>query len=157
MYMLWLHGLHEPWCPKKPVKTYSPPVPFLCQMNLLQEEVKSDRRSILEHHCQYCCTLDHRPVLAYCSWDHFVYAPSQWETLLQCDVVPHWLGTFTKWSLCSLIGSNLDGNFDQQSGANQWIVCNQPWSQHGKFRIILDCANKFSMSGVNKNTVQSSY
>ena len=26
-------------------------------------------------------------------------APSQWETTLQCNVVSHWLGAFTKWSL----------------------------------------------------------
>ena len=25
--------------------------------------------------------------------------PSQWETMLQCNVVSHWLGAFTKWSL----------------------------------------------------------
>ena len=31
--------------------------------------------------------------------DHFVYAPSQWETALQCNTVSHWLGAFTKWSL----------------------------------------------------------
>ena len=38
-----------------------------------------------------------RPVLAfgYC----FVYAPSQWETTLKCNIVSHWLGTFTKSSL----------------------------------------------------------
>ena len=29
--------------------------------------------------------------------DHFVNAPSQWETMLQCNVVSHWLGA--KWSL----------------------------------------------------------
>ena len=34
--------------------------------------------------------------------DHFVYVPSQWETMLQCNVVSHWLGACTKWSLCSL-------------------------------------------------------
>ena len=33
--------------------------------------------------------------------DHFVYASSQWETTLQCNVVSHWLGAFTKWSLNS--------------------------------------------------------
>ena len=33
------------------------------------------------------------------SRDHFVYAPSQWETTLQCNVVSHWLGTYTKLSL----------------------------------------------------------
>ena len=31
--------------------------------------------------------------------DHFVYAPSQCETTLHCNVVSHWLGTYTKWSL----------------------------------------------------------
>ena len=33
--------------------------------------------------------------------DHFVHAPSQWETMLHCNVVPHWLGACTKWSLIS--------------------------------------------------------
>ena len=28
-----------------------------------------------------------------------MYAPSQWETTLQCNVVSHWLGAYTKWSL----------------------------------------------------------
>ena len=32
-------------------------------------------------------------------WDHFVNAPVHWETELQCSVVSHWLGAFTKWSL----------------------------------------------------------
>ena len=31
--------------------------------------------------------------------DYFVNVPSQWETTLQCNVVSHWLGAFTKWSL----------------------------------------------------------
>ena len=31
--------------------------------------------------------------------DHFVYAPSQCETMLHCNVVSHWLGAYTKWSL----------------------------------------------------------
>ena len=30
---------------------------------------------------------------------HFVYAPDQWETMLHCNVVSHWLGAYTKWSL----------------------------------------------------------
>ena len=30
------------------------------------------------------------------SMDQFVYAPSQWETTLQCNVVSHWLGAYTK-------------------------------------------------------------
>ena len=31
--------------------------------------------------------------------NHFVYALSQWETTLQCNVVTHWLGAFT-YSSC---------------------------------------------------------
>ena len=31
--------------------------------------------------------------------DHFVHMPSQWETMLQCNVVSHWLDAYTKWSL----------------------------------------------------------
>ena len=28
-----------------------------------------------------------------------MYAPSQWETTLQCNVVSHWLSAYTKWPL----------------------------------------------------------
>ena len=31
--------------------------------------------------------------------DHFVYAPSKWETTLHCNAVSRWLGAYTKWSL----------------------------------------------------------
>ena len=31
--------------------------------------------------------------------DHFVHAPSQWEMTLQCNIISHWLGAYTKWSL----------------------------------------------------------
>ena len=36
--------------------------------------------------------------------NHFVYVPSQWEMTLHCNVVSHWLGAYTKWSL--LAGGN---------------------------------------------------
>ena len=28
------------------------------------------------------------------------YAPSQWETALQCNAISHWLGEYLDWSLC---------------------------------------------------------
>ena len=31
--------------------------------------------------------------------DHIVYAHSQWETTLHCNVVSHLLNAYTKWSL----------------------------------------------------------
>ena len=30
---------------------------------------------------------------------YFVYAPNQWEMTLQCNIVSHWLGAYTKQSL----------------------------------------------------------
>ena len=33
------------------------------------------------------------------SMDTFVYASGLWETTLHCNVVSHWLGAYTKWSL----------------------------------------------------------
>ena len=40
----------------------------------------------------------------YCR-DHYVCAPSQWETALQCNAVPHWLGAYTKWVLYRVVNS----------------------------------------------------
>ena len=49
------------------------------------------------------CSLYHLISAAgYCQFDvisrdHIVYAPGQWETTLQCNIVSHWLSAFTKW------------------------------------------------------------
>ena len=59
------------------------------------------------HQNLFDCTFHHLATMKYCSHfiifvmdsDHFVYAPSQWETTLHCNVVSHWLDTYTKWSL----------------------------------------------------------
>ena len=32
---------------------------------------------------------------------HIVYAPSQWETTLQCNAASHWLGVYTHWCVAS--------------------------------------------------------
>ena len=43
--------------------------------------------------------------------DLFVYMPSQWETMLHCNVVSYWLGPCTKWSLVPMIrATNSLGN-----------------------------------------------
>ena len=38
-------------------------------------------------------------VMALLCRDHFVYAPSQWEVMLQCNTVSHWLGSHTELPL----------------------------------------------------------
>ena len=42
--------------------------------------------------------------------DHFLYEPSQWETTLPCNVVSHWLGTYTKRTLPSSNDSEISRN-----------------------------------------------
>ena len=42
---------------------------------------------------------NHRTNVMSTARHHFVNAPSQWEMRLQCNVVSHWLGVFTKSSL----------------------------------------------------------
>ena len=39
--------------------------------------------------------------------DHFVHAPSQWETTLHCNIVSHWLSACTKLLSLSVIGGAL--------------------------------------------------
>ena len=39
--------------------------------------------------------------------DHFVYVPSQWEAMLGCNVMSHWIGAQTKWSLCLTVNLTL--------------------------------------------------
>ena len=49
---------------------------------------------------------------------HSVHTPSQWETMLLCNIVPHWLGACTKWSLhCNTM------NFLQDSHKRHPIAC----------------------------------
>ena len=38
------------------------------------------------------------------SRDYSVYAPSQWETTLQCNFVSHWLGTYTMIAVFEWVG-----------------------------------------------------
>ena len=49
--------------------------------------------------------------------DHFVYAHSQWDTTLHCNVVSHWLDACTKWFLCSKWGRYQMETFFRVTGA----------------------------------------
>ena len=56
-------------------------------------------------------TQDHR---GWAGRDLFVYATSQWETTLHCNVVSHWLGAYTKWTLeCDIIIRNISSQHCQ--------------------------------------------
>ena len=62
------------------------------------------------------------------SRENFVYAPSQWETTLHCNVVSHWLGAYTKWSL-----QNATKPCVQQSLRNDCILA----GHSGQWRLML--------------------
>ena len=47
--------------------------------------------------CQHGFLTNHFCVRSY--RDRFVYAPNQWETTLQCNLVSHWLGAYPDYSL----------------------------------------------------------
>ena len=60
--------------------------------------------------------------------DHVVYAPSQWETTLQCNVASLWLGTFSclrlrQWPVTYLIT------------LSDWIMSCQP----GRHAVVTVC------------------
>ena len=44
--------------------------------------------------------------------DQPVYAPSQWETTLHCNVVSHRLGSYTKWSFRITYNSSINSTND---------------------------------------------
>ena len=46
--------------------------------------------------CKYTFSLDILSLMFWAFRDHFVNAPSQWETMLHCNVISHWLDAFTK-------------------------------------------------------------
>ena len=47
--------------------------------------------------CSHRCTVAENKIIH--SHGSFLYAPSQWETTLQCNVVSHWLSACIIWSL----------------------------------------------------------
>ena len=63
--------------------------------------------------------------------DHLVYAPSQWVATLHCNVVSHWLGAYTRWSLQrSTLHSTY---FSSPFGSAQHLTSNTILSTSPKF------------------------
>ena len=57
--------------------------------------------------------------------DHFVYALSQWEATLHCNVASHWLGAYTQWFLypyCTIAPSKLSIHLGMDT--NLFLKCN---------------------------------
>ena len=53
----------------------------------------------------------------------FLYAPSQWDTTSQCNVVSHWLGAYIEWFLVGVfIHSCLVTRICVRQRGNHWFV-----------------------------------
>ena len=86
--------------------------------------------------------------------DHFAYVPSQWETVLQCNAVFHWLSAYTKWSLSMtslIITNHMKINWHQVTrfkfhwfeitGKWDWILTHwgrEKWSPFPRWHLRLD-------------------
>ena len=62
-----------------------------------------------------------KPILDPILRDHFVHVTSQWETMLQFNVLCHWLGELTKWLLQSLfIDASMQGSASVSDNSLQY-------------------------------------
>ena len=59
--------------------------------------------------------------------DHFMSAPHQWETMLQCNVISHWLGAYTKRSLVLILAYSLPDHLKLW-----YLPCKIPWFPWGR-------------------------
>ena len=81
---------------------------------------------------------------------HFVYVPSQWEMTLQCNVVSHWLGAYTKcslglWALTYSVKSCTAGNGVLTCRPCGWkcISCSAHWWRRlGRSSIVAASINR---------------
>ena len=67
------------------------PAIFWCLFPQIVHQTNTQLATQTSHCCSSCCCS--------LSWDHSVYAPSQWEIALQCNAISHWLGAHTEWTL----------------------------------------------------------
>ena len=64
-------------------------------------------------------------------WGNFVYAASQWETTLQCNVVSHWLGTY-----CTSVWNSVKKFIGPHHGLEYQII-NIKLKNQQKFLVLL--------------------
>ena len=107
-----------------------------------------------EFSCSKSCQV-HREYATFHTYtqDHFVYVPSQWETTLHCNIVSHWLGAYTKWSLAQ------DINYVQTQQYKLIYVNTHP-KIHALFMITtttnsLSCNEFFRNLGTNFSKICS--
>ena len=91
--------------------------------------------------------------------NHFVYAPSQWETMLQCNIISRWRGTFTTWSLYSatwLTGSGYNKDCPIATQEDNINITN-PWMSGPWFNIKMSSYQHRKSHCGDKTILRPSY
>ena len=95
--------------------------------------------------------------------DYFMCAPSQWEMMLQCDVVSHWMGAWRKWSLQyrttkQIISSDDRMNAEQSEALLTWEKVSKEISNISKIMFKCGDYNNFPLQYLFwKRRVMGSY
>ena len=79
-------------------------------------------------HNEYLMNLEWQTKTHYCSrWfsyrDHFVNVPSQWETMLHCNIISHWLGASTFCECAQPMRDDVYCNI-----ISHWLGASTKWS-----------------------------
>ena len=69
------------------------------------------------------CQEDNESLLKWWTRDHSVYVPSQWEMVLHCNTISHWLGAYTEWSLMIKISD--DSRHHKASLSWGWLLTSE--------------------------------
>ena len=90
---------HHPFaCQQKVIELWSTKRPVYMSWQNNANDMLTNNFACRQELCVQHIPRNLHTVLYWCR-DHFVYAPNQWETTLRCNVVSHWLGACTNWSL----------------------------------------------------------
>ena len=103
--------------------------PCITRLNILQQPYYATYILRYSHHTNYVgmSSSVSNPLVSIllmgCSYYYFfcliryqsMYAPSQWETSLQCNDVSHWLGAYLNWSLAHVVPVLTDHRANNES------------------------------------------
>ena len=86
-----------------------------CPLGILQSRLQKGRYFVITLMCSLSSFTVFR--IRY----HFVYVPCQWETTLHCNIISHWLGAYTKWTLRMYVLNYSGSTFIKPDQPDPWI------------------------------------
>ena len=70
--------------------------------------------------------------------DYSVYVPSQWEMVLQCNTISHWLDAYTEWSLLCVFWMILTVLYQSYIYKRHTTALLPVWNIWGHLRVLSD-------------------